>query len=888
MHLTSDETRVVDLERAMALEGRNMSMTVPPTRAYLAMPSSIGIQRPRRYIHASRVPMLATLSPTQGERFETVVWVSVSDRKGRPFRFDWRFPFRWNPKCPLGGEGEEPRASTRSLENRHRTTDECEMAAHLEAHPMLWNLFRMEERSRRVQDRARKELQLCDVAEPHVLDLAVTTYNANGRTPPDDLDFSQMLAGSKNSDVHVVGFQEIVPLNPGNVLADSMGNYRGEDSGTPHTKRWEKLLENHLNRDRGDDADAYYNVCNRQMVGVYLTVWAKERLREHISDVYTTSVGVGVMGYMGNKGAVAGRMRIHHSPICFVCVHLSSGGGEVDHQRRNIDAAEVFRRLEFPGLTGALDSPMTVMGHHSVLFFGDLNYRVSLKEDVLLQLVEEKRWAELFHGDQLSMELQLGTVYTEKWQEGPIRFPPSYKFVRGTDTYVGTIKDTSTQRKVRFPAWCDRILWQGHNLQQKSYESSSLNISDHRPVTASFDWTTHWIDKEKVQATLDRIQRALDMEDMSRVPTCTLDPLEVDLGEVGYGSVCTVPLHLTNVGTVSAYFQLFTFHDTEGFDPYLPKWMVVSPPFGVLEPEEQCVISVKCTLRGGADGNAMLAYQGNGHLQKFLVLKIEGGRDFFITLQLKYTEVLSLGLDLECAKAIGSKSLSGGEVDVVGFMDAGYAQACEGLQIMLADAGSTTQHFKANELLLYCKQSIPSQVLSLLDYLASTGATTEGLFNTCLHDETLDERIITKPTVVSIISNLDQGEKLQPGINPQDVAEALVATFLALPYPFFPKVLADIFMDRPTPASALDIVAQVQEALSMTKWSTLCVLVLTLRTLLSPTLVVQNALSDGSLATVFSQALFGLETAAGNYRLASLVSLLLQDECWTPGDIGGS
>lgn len=117
VHLTSDETRVVDLERAMALEGRNMSMTVPPTRANLAMPCSIGIQRLRRYIHASRVPMLATLSPTQGERFETVVWGSVSDRKGRPFRFDWRFPFRWNPKCPLGWEGEEPRASTRSLEN---------------------------------------------------------------------------------------------------------------------------------------------------------------------------------------------------------------------------------------------------------------------------------------------------------------------------------------------------------------------------------------------------------------------------------------------------------------------------------------------------------------------------------------------------------------------------------------------------------------------------------------------------------------------------------------------------------------------------------------------------------------------------------------------------
>lgn len=761
------------------------------------------------------------------------------------------------------------------------------MAKQLVSHPTLWSACRIEERSRRVQDRARKELLLEDVAETHVVDVAVTSYNANGRTPPEDLDLNQLFEGTANADVHVVGFQEIVPLNPGNVLADSMGNYRGDDSSTKHAKTWEKLIEKHLNGRRAVDGNAYYNVCNKQMVGVYLTVWAKEKFRECISDVHTASVGVGVMGYMGNKGAVAGRMRIHHSPICFICVHLSSGGGEVDHQRRNIDAAEVFRRLEFPGLPGSLEPSMSSTDHHSVVFFGDLNYRVSLKEEVLMQLVEQKRWSELFHGDQLSMELQLGTVYTEEWQEGLISFPPTYKFLRGSDTYVGTVKDTSSQKKIRFPAWCDRILWQGQNLLQRSYQASLLNMSDHRPVSASFDWTTHQIDKQKLQALLDGIQRTLDMEDMSRVPTCTLDPLELDLGEVRYGSTCTVPLHLTNVGNVSAYFQIFTFHDTAGFDPYLPRWVVITPPFGVLEPEEQCDISVKCMLRGGADGNAMQAYQGNGIVQQLLVLKVEGGRDFFITLQLKYVEMLSLGLDLECAKAITCKTIPGREVDVVDFKDIGYARACEGLEAMLEAEGSTMPHALPHGLQLFCKRSIPRQVLSLLDFLASDGANQEGLFSMCMHQEVVDQRIITKQTVISIVSGLDRGVPLEPGIDPQEVAEALIATFVALPYPFFPKVLADIFADGPTCPSALDVVAQVQEALSMTKWSTLCMLVLTLRKMLSFALASENGLSHEILGTIFAQALFGIETATRNSRLASLVSLLLQDECWGPKDIDG-
>ncbi len=39
------------------------------------------------------------------------------------------------------------------------------------------------------------------------------------------------------------------------------------------------------------------------MVGVYLSVWVRKSLLHAVRGVQVTSVGTGIMGYLGNKGA---------------------------------------------------------------------------------------------------------------------------------------------------------------------------------------------------------------------------------------------------------------------------------------------------------------------------------------------------------------------------------------------------------------------------------------------------------------------------------------------------------------------------------------------------------------------------------------------------------
>lgn len=57
-------------------------------------------------------------------------------------------------------------------------------------------------------------------------------------------------------------------------------------------------LESLINRKRRSQ---YVRIVSKQMVGLFLTIWVRRSLRRHIQNVNVSTVGVGVMGYIGNK-----------------------------------------------------------------------------------------------------------------------------------------------------------------------------------------------------------------------------------------------------------------------------------------------------------------------------------------------------------------------------------------------------------------------------------------------------------------------------------------------------------------------------------------------------------------------------------------------------------
>ncbi|EXB99791.1 Type I inositol-1,4,5-trisphosphate 5-phosphatase 2 [Morus notabilis] len=242
----------------------------------------------------------------------------------------------------------------------------------------------------------------------------------------------------------------------------------------------------------------YVRIVSKQMVGIYVSVWVRKRLRRHINNLKVFPVGIGLMGYMGNKGSVSVSMSLFQSRLCFVCSHLTSGQKERAEQKRNSDVYEIIRRTRFSSVV--CDQPQTIPSHDQIFWFGDLNYRLNMLDEDVRKLISLKRWDELIKNDQLSKELRSGHVF-EGWKEGLIDFPPTYKYEINSDRYVG--ENPKEGEKKRSPAWCDRILWLGKGIKQLSYRRTELRLSDHRPVSSDFLVEVEVLDHRKLQRALN-------------------------------------------------------------------------------------------------------------------------------------------------------------------------------------------------------------------------------------------------------------------------------------------------------------------------------------------------------------------------------------------------
>jgi len=128
-----------------------------------------------------------------------------------------------------------------------------------------------------------------------------------------------------------------------------------------------------------------------------------------------------------------------------------------------------------------------VISDDYVFWIGDLNFRVEgFSAEESLRLLERNYIEKLLEYDQLKRCMASERAFNH-FEEAPITFKPTYKYLIGTSNY-----DTR-----RIPSWCDRILWRvesKHRQAARQLECRSLRYecktafanSDHKPVTAAF------------------------------------------------------------------------------------------------------------------------------------------------------------------------------------------------------------------------------------------------------------------------------------------------------------------------------------------------------------------------------------------------------------------
>ncbi|XP_068634554.1 type IV inositol polyphosphate 5-phosphatase 7-like [Aristolochia californica] len=112
---------------------------------------------------------------------------------------------------------------------------------------------RTERLSRKHADRIRRgkiDLDAAEVMDVQECRIFVATWNVGGKSPPSYLSMEDWLHTSPPADIYVLGFQEIVPLNAGNVLG-------AEDNGP--AKKWLALIRKTLNNLPGTSGSAGYH-----------------------------------------------------------------------------------------------------------------------------------------------------------------------------------------------------------------------------------------------------------------------------------------------------------------------------------------------------------------------------------------------------------------------------------------------------------------------------------------------------------------------------------------------------------------------------------------------------------------------------------------------------
>ncbi|XP_036974873.1 synaptojanin-1 isoform X2 [Acanthopagrus latus] len=297
-------------------------------------------------------------------------------------------------------------------------------------------------------------------------------------------------------DIFAIGFEEMVELNAGNIVSAS----------TTNQKLWAAELQKNISRDH-----KYVLLASEQLVGVCLFVFIRPQHAPFIRDVAVDTVKTGMGGATGNKGGVAIRLLFHTTSICFVCSHFAAGQSQV--KERNDDYSEITRRLTFP--MGRL-----LYSHDYVFWCGDFNYRISMPNEEVKDLIKQQNWDALTAGDQLLDQKNAGLVF-RGFIEGKLDFAPTYKYDLFSEDY-------DTSEKCRTPAWTDRILWKrrkwnfdrtaeemnvvgaastsGENEDDpehpwspgtlKYYGRAELKTSDHRPVVAIMDVDILEVDPE--------------------------------------------------------------------------------------------------------------------------------------------------------------------------------------------------------------------------------------------------------------------------------------------------------------------------------------------------------------------------------------------------------
>ncbi|CCM00274.1 uncharacterized protein FIBRA_02304 [Fibroporia radiculosa] len=361
------------------------------------------------------------------------------------------------------------------------------------------------------QELMKREAEFSSFRDVNVL---IVSWNCDSAKPdtltgcPENVDFLQdALLSVENPHIIAFGFQELIDLESRKMAAKTvlLGGKNKNADGTISEKvttsyrKWYDRL-NLAVKMAMPPHDPYTVIHSENLVGLFSCIFVKNAERAFLKQPAITTIKRGMGGRYGNKGGIVARFVVDDTSICFINCHLAAGQHHV--RQRNADVAAILEGGSVFPESDTIEEPLAyvnggdgsmVLDHEMVFLNGDMNYRIDQRREPVIAAIKADELESLLVHDQLHKEMKFNRGFRlRSFTEGPLMFPPTYKYDRRSSEY-------DTSEKARVPAWCDRVLWRSREVsrvQQLHYRRYEANVSDHRPISAAFRVTVKSVQHE--------------------------------------------------------------------------------------------------------------------------------------------------------------------------------------------------------------------------------------------------------------------------------------------------------------------------------------------------------------------------------------------------------
>uniref|UniRef100_K7F2Q3 phosphatidylinositol-3,4,5-trisphosphate 5-phosphatase n=1 Tax=Pelodiscus sinensis TaxID=13735 RepID=K7F2Q3_PELSI len=237
--------------------------------------------------------------------------------------------------------------------------------------------------------------------EPDMISIFIGTWNMGSIPPPKNITswFTSKGLGKTLDemtvtiphDIYVFGTQE-----------NSMGD-----------KEWVDFLRGVLKEFTEIE---YRPIAMQSLWNIKIAVLVKPEHENRISHVSTSSVKTGIANTLGNKGAVGVSFMFNGTSFGFVNCHLTSGNEKT--ARRNQNYLDILRLLSLGDKQ--LSSFDISLRFTHLFWFGDLNYRLDMDIQEILNYISHREFEPLLKVDQLTVE---GAGH--RWRAVPAGWAPA-------------------------------------------------------------------------------------------------------------------------------------------------------------------------------------------------------------------------------------------------------------------------------------------------------------------------------------------------------------------------------------------------------------------------------------------------------------------------------